>query len=278
VVVDDGSTEPVEDLLGGIDDERLRVLRLPHGGVSVARNAGMAAARGDRVRFIDGDDVFTPDGTALLLDLLGDDENVIAYGAAVFCDESLRPVWTMSSTTQGDARVESLLGLFDVRPWSMLFPRRVLEATGNWDPGLGISQDWDFIQRALEHAHVRGRPEVTTYYRKHPGGATAAAEAGVEAARVVVARYFERHPEERGTALERRAQARVAALSARIYLTHRQPLPSLRCLGYALARDPRAVGQEVAHALPALRGRLRRSLLRAPASLIPEEPQRAGSA
>src|SRR5262245_11978596 len=56
IVVDDGSDVPVETHLSDVSDERLRLLRVPHGRVSRARNAALAEARGDFVRFIDCDD------------------------------------------------------------------------------------------------------------------------------------------------------------------------------------------------------------------------------
>lgn len=59
IVVDDGCERPVAELLADVDDRRLRVRRVPHGGVSAARNAGLAAAGGDWIRYVDGDDVLT---------------------------------------------------------------------------------------------------------------------------------------------------------------------------------------------------------------------------
>jgi glycosyltransferase involved in cell wall biosynthesis len=57
VVVDDGSTDRLDDTLrprlGAI-----RLLKRPHGGVAAARNAGIAAARGEYIHFLDSDNVF----------------------------------------------------------------------------------------------------------------------------------------------------------------------------------------------------------------------------
>src|SRR5436305_267928 len=63
IVVDDGSPKPVAGLLDDVEDPRLRIVRVSHGGVSEARNTAIAAARGAYIRFIDADDVFDPDST-----------------------------------------------------------------------------------------------------------------------------------------------------------------------------------------------------------------------
>jgi hypothetical protein len=255
IVVDDGCPEPVEPLLADLAEERVRVLRVPHGGPSAARNAGIAAARGDCIRFVDSDDFFPVDSTARLAQLVGADD-VIAYGATLMCDAELRPVWKMTARAHDDAATASLLGLFQVRVTSMLFPRAVVERTGEWDPGFPASGDWDFVLRALEHAPVRGDGVVATYYRRHGSSVTADVRAGQTGARRVVARYFERHPEQRGTDLEQRVEARLAAMASRIYFTHGQPRVAISHLRRALATDPRAVAEELSLAPQAIVGKV----------------------
>jgi len=60
IVVDDGSTDASLDILEGITDSRLRVIRAAHGGVSRARNRGLEEATGDYVCFLDADDRWFP--------------------------------------------------------------------------------------------------------------------------------------------------------------------------------------------------------------------------
>jgi cellulose synthase/poly-beta-1,6-N-acetylglucosamine synthase-like glycosyltransferase len=60
IVVDNGNDTPVARCSPDVRDPRLRIIRTQHGGVSAARNAGMAEARGDFLRFLDCDDVFEP--------------------------------------------------------------------------------------------------------------------------------------------------------------------------------------------------------------------------
>lgn len=255
LVVDDGSEPPVAELLAGVDDPRLRVLRVPHGGESRARNAGIAAARGDFFRFVDADDVLVPGSTARLLALAEREPVSIAYGATVICDGELRPRWTMRADVQGRGDVACLLGRLFARVPAMLFPRAAVEAAGEWDPGFRVSHDWDFTLRALEHAPLRGDGLPAVLYRKHGGGATTATAAGLAGAQRVLRRWLERHPEARGTRLEQRATAALEAMRARVLATHGRPREALPHLARSL-RDPRALAGELRRALPAARAKL----------------------
>ncbi|MGF1500184.1 MAG: glycosyltransferase family 2 protein [Paracoccaceae bacterium] len=59
IVVDDGSSDRTAELLAGYGD-RIRAIRQPNGGVSRARNAGIAAATAEWVAFVDSDDLWRP--------------------------------------------------------------------------------------------------------------------------------------------------------------------------------------------------------------------------
>jgi hypothetical protein len=126
----------------------------------------------------------------------------------------LEPHTVKTSKLEGWIARECLLYRFDVRHMSMLFPRAVVESVGDWYPGLPQCEDWDYVLRALERAPVRRDPEIATFYRRHPNSLTANVARGLDCESLVVDRYFDRHPEQKGTRLEREARAKLLLVRA----------------------------------------------------------------
>lgn len=62
ILVDDGSTDGSESIcdLWAEDSDKISVIHKPNGGPSSARNAGLLAAKGEYVFFLDGDDMLVP--------------------------------------------------------------------------------------------------------------------------------------------------------------------------------------------------------------------------
>ena len=63
IAVDDGSTDGSAELLDEIagKDSRIKVVHKENGGVSSARNKGLALAHGEYISFVDSDDTLEPD-------------------------------------------------------------------------------------------------------------------------------------------------------------------------------------------------------------------------
>jgi GT2 family glycosyltransferase len=65
LVIDDGSTDDTPVIAGRYD--RVRLIRVPHGGLSAARNVGMTQACGEIVAYLDGDARPDPDWLSYLV-------------------------------------------------------------------------------------------------------------------------------------------------------------------------------------------------------------------
>lgn len=85
IVVDDGSTDNTAALAASFFPE-LRLVQLPGLGPGPARNAGVAAARGDLIMFLDSDDVWLPGHVSSLVRTLARGYQV-AYGVTKNCDQ-----------------------------------------------------------------------------------------------------------------------------------------------------------------------------------------------
>jgi hypothetical protein len=274
IVVDDGCDQPVSEVLASIDDPRMRIVRIGHAGHSAARNAGIAAASGTWLRFVDSDDVVMPDSTSYLAALTSGDDGVIAYGGTLVCDERLRPQRLIASTLQGDVTEACLLGAFDTRHVSMLFSRRVVDAAGPWDTQCRVSGDWDFVLRALEQARVRGDLTVATLYRRHRSSVSKTADVGAGEAsrRRLIEGYLARHPEQRGTELERRAWSALYLDRGAAYLDARQYGASALRLASAVRATPVEGAVGVARILGNRARRLLRSRRMDPVIISPSVP------
>lgn len=253
VVVDDGSPQPVEELLAWCSDPRLRVVTDAHRGHAAARTRGLGEARGEWVRYIDADDFFPASSTASLLELAAGRGDVIPYGWTVFCDAQMNRRWTMRSHVAGDARIACITGAFMVRVPAMLIPRHLAERA-TWDPGFRASGDWDYSLQLLEHAPVLPGEFEAVLYRRHGTGITSGITQAQESAVRVRQRYFERHPEQVGTAVERRARAYGHVQAARAFATHGGHPRALSHAARAAALSPAALGREIARGFRALRG------------------------
>lgn len=60
LVVDDGSKEPPDAIVEALADNRIRLIKIEHGGKGAALNKGIEAATADILCFLDQDDVMLP--------------------------------------------------------------------------------------------------------------------------------------------------------------------------------------------------------------------------
>jgi glycosyltransferase involved in cell wall biosynthesis len=161
VVVDDCSTTPLAlpDELGS--DPRLSILRLDErSGAGEARNAGVRAARGDLIAFLDDDDEWHPTKIARQLDVLaerGDEVDAVECGFDLW--EGKRLILRYLPEPDRDLR-KALLAKPYLQPSTVLLRRSAFEALGGFDRRLTRVEDWELWVRFSESYRAAALPEA----------------------------------------------------------------------------------------------------------------------
>jgi hypothetical protein len=234
IVVDDGSTDGTRALLRGWPDPRVRlVVRAENGGPVLARNAGVAAARGRYIAALDQDDLCLPERLARQVAYLDRHPDVVLLGTQA---RQLRDgtVSDMPYPTQTTPELIAWLSWIE-NPlvWSTVMIRgeaaRALDPFSR--PGLVYAEDFDLYHRIAAFGRIARLDEPLLLYRQHAGGVSKrfAAAMGESAARVLA----ERH----AGALGVDAAVELAALLVRHHMTG-APVPdraTLRRLGAGIA-------------------------------------------
>lgn len=182
VFVDDASTDGTVAIIERwIDETRFSadLLRLPHGGVSVARNTGLERARGDWVTFPDPDDILGPDYFASVAGFIAKNlthhPDLIATNVQriVDPDPKLRDVHALRFRFVAGTRVVTLddePDIFQMSVASAVFPREALLACGaRFMTGLHASEDALFVARYLlscDRARIGLVAEAVYGYRR----------------------------------------------------------------------------------------------------------------
>ena len=94
ILVDDGSPDDCPAMCDAWaeKDSRIRVIHKENGGLSDARNAGMAVATGEYIGFIDSDDYIAPDMYRLLLErMTADGSDIAACGVEMVFEDGTPP-------------------------------------------------------------------------------------------------------------------------------------------------------------------------------------------
>ena len=180
LLVNDGSTDGSGQLCAAAArvDGRIRFLDRPNGGVSAARKAALAAAKGDYLQFSDSDDLLTPDATETLVraaQVTGTDL-VISHFFRVDGEKQaqrghIKGERLLTRQEFAQEMVKAPANYYYGALWNKLYRRSIVEKQGlRFEEGVSWSEDFLFNLEYLRHVRlVAAVPKPLYYYHKRPG-------------------------------------------------------------------------------------------------------------
>jgi len=147
IVVDDGSTDETARLLEEYN-ESIRALRQPRRGVSAARNAGIAAARGELIAFLDSDDIWLPGKLARQVEFFRRrPDALICQTEELWVKNGRRVNPGTRHRKRGGMIFEPSLTLCLVSPSAVMLRRELFDRVGLFDEHLLACEDYDLWLR-----------------------------------------------------------------------------------------------------------------------------------
>jgi glycosyltransferase involved in cell wall biosynthesis len=149
IVVDDGSKDDTQEIVTelALDDRRIRFIRQDQNlGAQAARNAGIRAARGEWVGFLDSDDLFLPNSLEIRLEALLRENLSVVHSECNWIEKDgvikaygIPPIagWVHQRLLAGPAP------LFQ----TLLVAKEALEKIGYLDEKIVAFQEWETVIR-----------------------------------------------------------------------------------------------------------------------------------
>lgn len=178
IVVNDGSTDGTSKKLCSFQhDDRLQIIELPKSrGIVTALNIGLAAATGDFIARMDGDDIMHPARIRKQYEFSRSNPDVDLCGCCVTCFTDAGPIsrgvsnfqkWHNSLLTGAEMRRNIYVDSPMVHP-TFFGTRSFFRRMGGYQD-TGFAEDYDFIFRSIfSGAKLAKLPENLLRWRDHP--------------------------------------------------------------------------------------------------------------
>jgi glycosyltransferase involved in cell wall biosynthesis len=170
IVIDDGSTDATPEVLAGIRDPRLLVVRQARVGLTRSLNQALGLASAPLVARLDADDVALPERLARQRAFLDAHPDVGLLGTgAREVDEAGREVAVIRPPADDVAIRRALIRRNPFVHSSVVMRRGVLAQAGGYDETLPVAQDYDLWMRMSRLTRLANLPEPLIVRRLVPG-------------------------------------------------------------------------------------------------------------
>ncbi len=183
IIVDDSDREfpgrkEIRDLAAAFPDQG--ILYVPHSnckGLSAARNTGLTYAAGKYIAYLDDDDEWLPEKTALQLSAFEKEERSgrpmpgLVYGGGwIRNDQTGKRRRMRCRLERGNVYRKLLGGNWIGYPSFVMFRKACLDELGGFDSSRTFMEDYDLYLRLARRYPVSNTPKPVAIYHEHEGG------------------------------------------------------------------------------------------------------------
>lgn len=169
ILVDDGSPDGCPEICDNYAERyaNIRVIHQQNGGLSVARNAGIAVAQGEYICFVDSDDFWQPNVLgALMAQIAREKLDVLRFGyrrvdeagSELPLDMLRKPIDYQNEVVSGIEYLNSRMG-YDCYAWQFVTRH---ELTGEFMPGIYFEDD-EWMPRMMLKAKRVNSTSLSVY-------------------------------------------------------------------------------------------------------------------
>lgn len=155
IVVNDGSTdksqEVVENFIQNNSDLQFQLLNQENGGVSKARNTGLKIAKGDFIALLDSDDEWYPMKTENQMSILENKDFNIDFLSCRRKNHQILYPYKIDDRNLVKVSFRQLMLRNEIQPSTVIFKRKVLENSGNFDNEQRYAEDLNFWLKVSEY-------------------------------------------------------------------------------------------------------------------------------
>jgi len=183
ILVDDGSTDNSYTIAKQYESSRVQILQQKNAGAAVARNTGLAVAKGEYIQFLDAGDVLSEEKIAAQVQALQKHPGKVAvcnYKQFTTEEELKNGLYSDQSSFiySSDDPQDFLIDLWGgkgnmnfIQTNCWLVPKKIIEKAGKWRAYRCPDDDGEFFARVLLASEgIVFVPGVYNYYHITPGG------------------------------------------------------------------------------------------------------------
>lgn len=165
IIVDDGSTDKTAAIVTQFNEPRIHYIDQVNQGVCIARNVGIAKAKGEYLAFLDADDLYERNKLQVQVAHLDQNPTIgLTYGWRTAIDQHGNPV--NLARLPATASLETIVLSFPFAPSDFMVRRRWVDLAGGFRPGFVVNEDRDlYIRLVLAGCQCVNSEQFLSYRR-----------------------------------------------------------------------------------------------------------------